>query len=171
MESKLLTNLCFCSLTFLFQEAGHGSLSGASEWPTDTAGDSHLISNSRPRRQLFGFMRAVAAVPLMQNILMQTDRPATFIEQPGVESFHKGLDSSQTISQTVCFNLLLKKNATTLSHLALLEGDVEGVVVVEKRKDAVCVAPSPKLKATYARTDISHSNPCDPNCLYFTLLT
>lgn len=39
-------------------------------------------------------------------------------------------------------------------------------MVVEKRKDAVCVAPSPKLKATYARTDISHPDPCDPNSLF-----
>lgn len=82
-----------------------------------------------------------------------------------MESFHKALDSSPDHLSNCLLQFIVEENTTTLSHLDLLQGDVEDIVAGGMRDDAVCPDTSLKFKATYAGEGIkgSRASPsCDP---------
>lgn len=69
---------------------------------------THLAIRVLTRNSLAA-LRAVACAQMTQNILTQTDRRIFLKSVLQVQCFHKASESSRTISQTVHFNLSLRK--------------------------------------------------------------
>lgn len=107
----LLTSLCFSCSSADFRTWGgwlYHYKGQASGQLTQQETLTHLATRVHTRNWLAS-LRAAAHAQLMQNILTWTDRRIFFKSLLEVESFHKASESSRTISQTVRFDLLLRK--------------------------------------------------------------
>lgn len=159
-ESKLLTSMRLCSLATYFKGGGRVSLSGAWKCWADAARDSHPISNSWPCLQLIGF----CGEPERLNKWCRMSR----CRKGPLHILHR-IAWSEKLSQSLRFKpdhlsncpiqFIVEENTATLSHLDLLQGDVEDIVVGRRGMMPFVLIPLLKLKATYAIETIKGDHP------------